>query len=299
MIKLFRAFGALLAIFASAAHARPAPHVEIAHPALWKVTGPNATIYLFGTIHLLPADVRWFDGNVARAFAQSDTLVTEILDPTPEQMRRIVAAKAMLPPGQMRPDPLTLDERQRLAAVLAANHLPAALGSELFQPWFVAVSLATAPMMQLGYDPANGVDVALGKRAQALHHPQVALETVEYQLGLFAGLPLAVQKTYLMEVMKQLPDIKTQLTGVIHAWETGHAAELAKLMNADEDDPQMMQILLIDRNRAWARWIQARLAKPARPHETLFIAVGAGHLAGSGSVMDQLRALGIASERVQ
>ncbi len=304
MITILRAFAAMLALllaaFAPTALARPAHHVAVhmAHPALWKVTGPNATIYLFGTIHLLPADVRWFDGAVARAFMHSDTLVTEILDPTPEDMRPIVATRAMLPAEQSLRELLTPDHRQQFEAALAANHLPAA-GFDQFQPWYAAVALATVPMMQMGYDPANGVDVALGKRAQALGRSHVALETADYQLGLFAALPQTVQNAYLMAVVKQLPDVKTELAEVIDAWKTGHAGVLAKLMNADEDDPQMMQTLLIDRNRTWAKWIETRLAKPSKPHETLFIAVGAGHLAGPGSVMDQLRTLGIASQRVQ
>jgi uncharacterized protein YbaP (TraB family) len=30
-----------------------------AEPALWKVQGPKATIYLFGTVHVLKPDVVW------------------------------------------------------------------------------------------------------------------------------------------------------------------------------------------------------------------------------------------------
>ncbi|MDP9056491.1 MAG: TraB/GumN family protein [Pseudomonadota bacterium] len=307
MNKLYRAlFALLLAGYVPLAAAQPAPQpprpepqlAQIAHPALWKVVAPNATIYLFGTIHLLPANVHWFDGTVARAFDRSDTLVTEILDPTPAEMAPLVAAKAMLPAGTSLRDMLTPDQRARFEAALTANHVPVA-GFDRFQPWYAAVALAAVPMMQMGYDPANGVDVWLGHRAQATARAHEAVETAAYQLGLFAGLPQPVQKAYLMEVVTQLPEVRTQLTGMIAAWEVGHAGELAKLMNADEDDPRLMQLLLIDRNKNWAKWIKARLAKPAKPHETLFIAVGAGHLAGPGSLLDQLRALGIASHRVQ
>jgi uncharacterized protein len=53
--------------------------------------------------------------------------------------------------------------------------------------------------------------------------------------------------------------------------------------------------LLVRRNKAWAQWIRARLDQPG----TAFIAVGAGHLGGEGSVQDQLKALGVESARVQ
>jgi len=301
MNRFLRAlFAMLLAGYTAiaAAQTAPQPAVQVAHPALWKVTAPNATIYLLGTIHLLPADIQWFNGTVESAFNQSDTLVTEILDPAPAEIAPIVAAKAMLPAGPSLRDMLTPAQRARFEAAMATSHLSVA-GFDRFQPWYAAVALAAAPMMQMGFDPANGVDVWLGHRAQAQARRHEALETAAYQLGLFAGLPQPVQKAYLMAVVKQLPQVGTELKGMIRAWEVGHAGELAKLMNADEDDPRLMQILLIDRNKNWAKWIKARLAKPEKPHETVFIAVGAGHLAGPGSVMDQLRALGIASQRVQ
>ena len=82
---------------------------------------------------------------------------------------------------------------------------------------------------------------------------------------------------------------------MVEAWRTGDAAKLATLMNAEEDDPAMVEALLTRRNKAWAQWIKARLDQPG----TAFIAVGAGHLGGKGSVQDQLKVLGVKSARVQ
>jgi uncharacterized protein YbaP (TraB family) len=53
-------------------------------------------------------------------------------------------------------------------------------------------------------------------------------------------------------------------------------------------------MLFTHRNATWATWIRGRLTRPG----TVFIAVGAGHLAGRGSVIDDLRAQGIRAERV-
>ena len=58
--------------------------------------------------------------------------------------------------------------------------------------------------------------------------------------------------------------------------------------------PELAQVLLIQRNGNWAKWIKDRLARPG----TVFVAVGAGHLAGKGSVQDQLKDLGVASVRI-
>jgi uncharacterized protein YbaP (TraB family) len=206
-----------------------------------------------------------------------------------------VQEKALLPAGSpsLR-ERLTPRQARAFAAALSASAMPAT-ALDRFQPWYAAVALATVPLMSSGYDPANGVDAQLSAQAAAVNKPHEALETPEYQLGLFAALPMPVQQRYLAEVVKNLPKLQTELQGIIAAWAKGDAVRLAALMNEDEDDPELEQRLLIDRNVHWAQWIKARLDRPG----TVFIAVGAGHLAGKGCVQDQLKSLGIASTRVQ
>ena len=69
-----------------------------------------------------------------------------------------------------------------------------------------------------------------------------------------------------------------------------------RLMDAEDKRPDrsLRRVMLTNRNAAWARWIHDRLARPG----TVFIAVGAGHLAGRDSVQAVLAAHGINAERV-
>ncbi|MDE2403433.1 MAG: TraB/GumN family protein [Sphingomonadales bacterium] len=280
---------------AQARPARPAAaRTAPVRPALWKVSDKDTTIWLFGTIHALPKGLEWYKGPVAAAFEQSDALVTEIIEKSPEEMRPIVLAKAMLPEGQTLRGMLAPADRAAFEKALAGNALPVA-AFDRYQPWYAAVALATLPLLSSGYDPANGVDAQLSDRALAAKRGREALETPEFQLGLFGSLPLDTQKKYLREVVDNLPKLKGELNRIIAAWKAGDAARLARLMNEDEDDPVLEQRLLIDRNRDWAQWIKARMDKPGR----VFIAVGAGHLAGAGSVQDQLARLGLRATRVQ
>ena len=89
--------------------------------------------------------------------------------------------------------------------------------------------------------------------------------------------------------------MQNDLKLMIEAWKRGDADELARLMNAQEDDPVLVETLLTDRNRNWAKWIEGRLEQPG----TVFLAVGAGHLAGTDSVQELLGESGITAERVQ
>ena len=66
-------------------------------------------------------------------------------------------------------------------------------------------------------------------------------------------------------------------------------------MNDELDDPVLYRRLLTDRNRNWADWVGQRLKQPG----TAFVAVGAGHLAGKGSVQDILQKRGYRVRRVE
>src|SRR5512145_656879 len=52
-----------------------APARDTAGPALWKVADADTTIYLFGTMHILPDKANWRTEPVAEAISNSDTLV--------------------------------------------------------------------------------------------------------------------------------------------------------------------------------------------------------------------------------
>ena len=53
-------------------------------------------------------------------------------------------------------------------------------------------------------------------------------------------------------------------------------------------------MMFTERNARWADWIAARMQTPG----TVFVAVGAGHLAGKDSLLVRLAETRIASQRV-
>ena len=290
--RIALASAAFLAILgASESFARQAP--EASRPALWKVADEDTTIYLFGTVHALPDGIYWYIGKVADSFNQSQELVTEILE-SGDAGQSAVLATAVLPPDKTLRGLMSEAERAAFERALAGMNLqPGAL--DRFKPWYAAIYLATRPILDQGFNPANSVETTLAAQAKAMARPHTALETAEYQLGLFDSLPQEVQLRYLAEVVRTMPEAKNEIAGMVEAWKKGDAEELARIMNKDENEPALMEKLLYARNRTWAHWIRARLDRPG----TVFVAVGAGHLAGEGSVQDDLGKMGIASTRIQ
>jgi uncharacterized protein YbaP (TraB family) len=263
-------------------------------PALWKVSDDDTTIFILGTVHILPDGIDWFGGRVEEAFDSSELLVTEITGGDPLTMQALVMDKAMLRDGQTLRGLLTDKERADYEAALTSLGVP--LNKfDSFDPWYASVGLSTLPLMQEGFASENGVEEFLHARATQRGLDQEGLETPEFQLSMFDSLPLQVQKNYLFEIISDLPTIRTELKSMIDAWKSGDADELARLMNSSQSDPVLIEKLLTSRNKAWARWVDQRLDKPG----TVFLAVGAGHLAGDGSLQDQLAASGIVSQRLQ
>ena len=95
--------------------------------------------------------------------------------------------------------------------------------------------------------------------------------------------------------MDELPKAADTMARMVDDWAAGRPDRLARDMNESlKDSPEVAKVLLVDRNKRWAEWIRQRLAKPG----TVFVAVGAGHLAGADSVQAQLAKAGVTARRI-
>ena len=266
-----------------------------AKPALWVVKDKDTTIYLFGTIHLLRPGINWYQGPIKKAFESADTLVLEIADGNDAAMQARIVQKALDVTGPSLTQKLPEPARAKFTQLVTDYSLPIGVIDRM-KPWFAAVTLTSAPLQKLGYDRNEGVEVRLRALADAAKKPVIGLETTEEQVGFFDGLPNDMQISLLVETINEQADVEKTLAQMIDAWVAGDPLKLSETMNKSmEDDKGLQQVLLFDRNERWADWIKARLDKPG----TVFIAVGAGHLAGKGSVQDALKVRKIKAKLVK
>lgn len=265
-------------------------------PALWLVKDADTRIYLFGTVHVMKPGIDWFQGPVKAAFDGSDELVLEIIEPDdPQALGATIGRLALATDGVKLTDRLPEEARAPYQAAMTANGLPWQT-FEMFNPWMAGITLSVAPLERLGYQNQLGAEKILRKAAQDAGKTVEALETVEQQIGFFAGLPMPQQVTFLTATVDGLPEMEKEFGALLTYWQAGQPDKLAQSMNESlEATPELAQVLLIGRNASWAKWIKARLDRPG----TAFVAVGAGHLAGKGSVQEQLKALGVRAKRVK
>lgn len=272
-----------------------------AAPALWKFGDADTTIYLFGTIHALPPGYEWQDARIETAMAASDTLVIEtVIDKDPQAIARL------FPPPDPSLPPIVerVPEKSRPAfqAVLKKSGLDPAMLSRM-PTWQASFMLMGAMMNDLGIQRDAGVEGSLMPAFTPTPDAKdekprkvEALETASEQLALFANLSEADQREMLASFADGKGDAKSDYAKLLSAWASGNDAAIAKAFADDKDlTPHLREILLRRRNANWAEWLKARLATPG----TVFVAVGAGHLAGPLSVQTMLAADGIKVERVE
>ncbi len=273
------------------------PAVAIARPALWVVKGADTTIYLFGTVHLLPNDTAWHYPALDKAMADSQTLYIEVADDNPANMATLVFQYGM---DTEHPLPILLKPAELLQLNAAANKagVPGGMPTlSMMRPWLAALTLATAPLMKTGtrLDPEHGVDKQLKAQATGADKQVLGLETAEQQIRFLADMPQSVELAFLRSSIRDVGKGTIELTELIDAWKNGDVATIARLEDEDirQTEPKLYERLLVQRNGIWAGKIAAMLQQPG----TIFIAVGAAHLAGPDSVQAQLQKLGIDAVR--
>jgi len=268
---------------------RPLTHVR---PALWVVRDEDTTIYLFGTIHILRPDIAWFEGPVRAAFDAAQQVVIEVVaQPGDEQ---IMARRGMRLDGPALSTLLPPRHWRRYVDILRSHGMSADQLDHV-KPWFASLFLSIAPLGGLGYSPESGVDVTIAAAAREAGKTLIGLETTEEQVGFFDTLPADDQLAMLKSTLDEIPKLGITLEKMIAAWGRGDPDRLGPLVNETMGGSSLLEKrLLAERNARWADWIKARLEQPG----TVFMAVGAGHLAGNASVQRLLQARGIRAELV-
>ncbi|MHA6721061.1 TraB/GumN family protein [Sphingomonas sp. RS6] len=286
-------FRALLLVFALLlGSCGPAPRA--AKPALWAVRDGDTTVYLFGTVHMLRPELRWFDGPVRTAFDRADTLILELVMPPPAETQALLDRLGRTP-GDPSVASLPPALRERVEAAARASGAPPG-NFDREEPWLAALTLSLLPLQKAHYDDANGAEQVLEAAARKAGKRVVGLETAAQQFGYFDRLSPAAQSRMLRATLDGLPVAGRTLDSAVAAWSKGDTDLLAGILNTDlASNPELRDVLLVQRNRRWAGWITGRMARPG----TVFVAVGAGHLAGRDSLVAMLAARGLKVERLQ
>lgn len=288
-------------------------------PAIWQLADEDTTIYLFGTIHVLPPAFAWRSDEFDRIVGEVDELVLETSDTDgdaqlealmPQLIERMIAREAT---------------SERMSAENGKKFLKLGrmAGIDAFE--FDTMPLILA-MMGLGLDMSAmegstgdyGVETVLTAEFNGLGKPigsienssdvmlalldideATIIEALEQDLAAWDGRGL---DTLVLETGGSEPaaadaeaaaDLPPAPFAMEHAWARGEVSEQSMF----DDSPlglALTKVLLEDRNRAWAEWLDSRLDRPG----AILLAVGAGHFEGEVSVLRMLEARGLKASRI-
>lgn len=268
---------------------------QVAHPALWEVTDPDTTIYLFGTIHLLPSDLQWRTPKLDQAVANSQQLVVETIvdDKNPTKLMSALASLGLakgLPPLVER---VPAAKRPALEAAIKKSGVPEQAYNGM-KTWMAAFLLLGGQFKALGL--SGGVEGVLRNSFTTQGKPVGELETNLQQLSFFDRLPESAQQNLLEGAIEDNKSTDKEYEGMLDAWSRGDVVGIARTFDHDlSDSPVLRQTLIQQRNANWSKWIEQRMTEPG----TVLIAVGAGHLAGKNSVIEMLQKDGYKVRRLQ
>ncbi|HEX4742717.1 MAG TPA: TraB/GumN family protein [Caulobacteraceae bacterium] len=285
--RALAAFATLLALAFGAQAAR-------AEPALWKVQGAHATVWLFGSIHALKSSDAWNSPRIEAALKASDALYLEIDNADDPAALQPLMLKYGLDPAHPLSTKLDVKERAALNTALASLGMNEPT-LEIMRPWMAGLTLSVIPLIKAGYDPQASVEHALTAAARAQGKAVRGFETAEEQVRYLADLPPAEEVAFLDSSVDDAAKGTSDIDALVAAWEAGDTGKIAALMNKNMKAkyPDLYRRLLVERNQRFAK----QVAELANGTGVYFVAVGAGHLAGPDSVQSMLAPFRLTAER--
>lgn len=278
--RVLAAAATLLCLGGASAHAEP---------VIWRLSDADTEIYLFGTIHVLPAGVEWRTDEIDSAIRAADViyLETPVDDATLADFMPRVMEWATLPPGQSLSAMLPPEGEARLRDIaVSANYPYEAL--DRFRPWFVSLMIANFSFAARGETADHGVETTLMEalRFGNTDAELAFLETPEDQIRPMSELPDNVQVAMLMDAL--LPQVRERPSAnITELWLAGDQDEIEQAVNGAIRDlaPALYDVVLVRRNLNWAIQIEDMLDEEG----VFLIAAGAAHFPGPDGVVTMLR----------
>jgi len=258
---------------------------------LWQVSGKGLAkpSYIFGTFHLLcKEDVR-FSEQLKNSVRYADEIYMEMdMDDPATLMGGLLYMN--MKDGKKLKDLYTEDEYKRIENYFKDSlQMPMMLFQNM-KPYFLVALLY--PKMMDCKNP-SGVEEELMKIAKENKKEIKGLETVQFQASVFDSIPYEWQAKELLKNIDSFSMYKKEFDTMLTEYKNQQLGGMEKLLAKSEfgSDKSYEDILLNKRNRNWVGQLKEIMKK-----ESVFVAVGAGHLTGEKGLLSLLKKEGYTVE---
>ncbi len=277
--------------FGISVHAQIVDSLE--NSILWEISGNGIEkpSYIFGTIHLIPKDDYFFTDVMKEKFDACKKLVLEI-DINLSLAEQINAAKQMiLPKGKSLFDYMSESDSVKFSSYL--------LDSIKISNSTYKKVLKIKPLFGSGLilkdliGKSKTYEEELNKAAKKKGMETVGLETLQFQMDLINTVSIKDQINMLFEddLSGNPLDAYNQMVAV---YKEQNLNKLKALIDADDSMAELGDDFLNKRNADWISKIEKLTEE-----NPVFIAVGAGHLAGEKGVLNLLKQKGFTIKPVK
>lgn len=245
---------------------------------LWKITSPESgkTSWLFGTIHAIPENDFYMPEAVKNSIAQAEVMYQEVDMDDLDQMK--IFNMMTLPDNKMLSDFLSEKEYERFKKMLLKYDLKESqidylsTMKPIFSYGLVINSIYKNPVV---------FEQELVKLAKKNEIQVEGLETLEFQLAIFDSIPVSKQVKLFYE-----KGFSKELKKILRIYLKQDISKMVE-MTTDSKLGDLEEALLTRRNQKWADTLQTIL-----PEKSVFIAIGAAHLAGNNGLIPLLKKAG-------
>jgi uncharacterized protein YbaP (TraB family) len=273
-------------LFFNACSTWPGPGVK---STLWQVKGSHNSVYLLGSIHVLPASVYPLHPALQTAFNHSQRVVFEVdLNTVSQQaVLREFEEIGLYPPGD------NLEHHVSRQTIKLVKEALERLGisynkAKRFKPALLGELITSRYTELAGFREDLGVDRYFYSQAKVSRKPVLGLETVRDQAMVLSSDD-STGEARLVEAIVSLPAAKAVLDELVVAWKDGRINTLDRLLNQDEwSDPKSFESMFLQRNQKWLPQIERFLQGDGN----YLVIVGSGHLVGDHGIVRALQGRG-------
>lgn len=257
---------------------------------LWKISGNGLKqdSYLFGTIHVICKGDFLMDERIQKAFDKIQSLVME-LDMSDPQLAQSMQQQSLNPGMKNIQSELSEEDAKILDSFFTQNYGVGLAQIGILKP-FVLSSMAL--LKTLPCTEVESYENYFTAKAKESGKTVVGLESVEIQVGIFDQIPTSIQ---IQELVKMISGgtSEAEFDKLVDTYTSQDVEGLFLFMTSEGMMKDYRETILDRRNISWIPTLQERMKK-----ESLFVAVGAGHLGGESGVISLLKKAGYQVEAV-
>jgi len=255
------------------------------HSLLWRIEGKGLSkpSYLFGTIHMICSEDYFWTDQMQRCLHAADKICLE-MDMDDPQLLTEIATGMIDRAGKQLKDYFTPEEYQKLS-----DYMRDSIGTDIrfIQQMKPAILLSLFAGKSLNCPSQVSYEQNIMDDAKKENKEIIGLEAAKEQLDLLNNIPADSIVKEVLSSIETPSDTRQEYAALVEAYKAQDLPRLYELVQNEHDLGEGTSAFLDARNKKWI----SRISEKTK-NNSVFFAVGAGHLWGKNGVIQLLKNAG-------